>query len=145
MTDRPVRASSPPWGHDARPPVFLAGTVGGAGRGALAAELAHVGADLADVARALSAVVERLGAIAERAENQLAEPTKRALMGGVVTPEPQALLSVRTLADRLSVDPKTVRRWREAGTLPPAIAVAGVLRWRAEAIDAWLLEREEQG
>ena len=62
----------------------------------------------------------------------------QALMDGMV---PGRLLSVRNLAALLDVDAKTVRRWREAGKLPPALEISGVVRWRPEDIDAWLEEQ----
>ena len=57
---------------------------------------------------------------------------------------PERLLSVRDLADRLGVDPKTVRRWRRDRVLPEALEIAGVIRWRREVVDQWILDREAQ-
>ena len=55
----------------------------------------------------------------------------------------EPLLSVSDLAERLSVSPRTIREWRRQGTLPPAIELAGsIVRWRAEAFETWLDERE---
>lgn len=55
-----------------------------------------------------------------------------------VEPGREALLSVRDVSARLQVDQKTVRRWRKEGKLPPAVTIAGVVRWRPEAIESWL-------
>ena len=74
----------------------------------------------------------------EMEDIQLAACGERALMSGMI---PGRLLSVRNLADFLDVDEKTVRRWREAGKLPPALEISGVVRWRPEDIDAWLEEQ----
>jgi len=48
------------------------------------------------------------------------------------------LLRVRDLAELLQVDERTIRRWRDERRLPEPVVIAGVLRWRAEDIDAWL-------
>ena len=52
-------------------------------------------------------------------------------------------VTVRDVAERLQVDTKTVRRWREEGKLPRALSVGGVVRWRPEAIDEWIAAQEE--
>lgn len=57
---------------------------------------------------------------------------------------PSQLLSVSAVADRLSVDAKTIRRWRSEKRLPPAVGIGGVIRWRSEAIEEWILSMEEQ-
>lgn len=57
--------------------------------------------------------------------------------------EPARLLTVGDLALRLQVGARTIRRWRERGLLPPAVEVAGVVRWRPAAIEAWIAAREE--
>ena len=54
----------------------------------------------------------------------------------------ERLLSVQDLADRLAVDARTVRRWRRDRVLPEALEIAGVIRWRPETIDAWLVQQE---
>lgn len=70
---------------------------------------------------------------------QLAVTDERALMDGMAS---RRLFSVRNLADFLDVDEKTVRRWREAGKLPPALEVGGIVRWRPEVVSRWLEEQE---
>ena len=57
--------------------------------------------------------------------------------------QPGRLLDVAGLAEVLCVAPRTVRRWRGSGKLPPAIDVGGLLRWRREDVDRWLEERRE--
>ncbi len=56
--------------------------------------------------------------------------------------QPMTMLTVPRLAELLAVDPRTIRRWRSAGHLPPALSVGGVIRWRAEVIDQWIADRE---
>jgi predicted DNA-binding transcriptional regulator AlpA len=57
------------------------------------------------------------------------------------------LLSLQSIAKRLDVDPKTVRRWVAAGQfprpldLPPASGKEPIQRWPAVAVDAWILSR----
>jgi predicted site-specific integrase-resolvase len=51
---------------------------------------------------------------------------------------------VNDVASQLSVGPRTVRRWRAEGRLPPAVEVAGIVRWRPEAIERWLAEQQER-
>lgn len=56
---------------------------------------------------------------------------------------PAQLLSVAQVAHKLGVSEPTIRRWRRGRVLPPAVEVAGIVRWRAEAIEKWIAEREE--
>lgn len=56
---------------------------------------------------------------------------------------PPKLLSVADLANFLAVDPRTVRRWRTSGELPPAVQLGGVVRWEIEDIEHWLERRKE--
>ena len=55
----------------------------------------------------------------------------------------EPLLTVRDVAKRLQVNEKTVRRWREEKRLPPALVVAGIVRWRADDIDDWIAQTVE--
>jgi excisionase family DNA binding protein len=51
------------------------------------------------------------------------------------------LLTTREVADRLALSPATVlRRWR-AGELPGFRLASNVLRFDADELDAWLLDR----
>ena len=50
-----------------------------------------------------------------------------------------ALLNVRSLAAMLSVSVPTIWRMRDAGKLPPAIALTSqCVRWRRDAVLAWI-------
>ena len=107
--------------------------------------------------RRASAVFRELGEaleeLAAEAQNQLAAGPERALMCDVVEAPAAArstspavlgrLLSVEDVALLLSVKTRTVRRWRAEGKLPAAIAISGIVRWRAEVIEAWIADREE--
>jgi predicted DNA-binding transcriptional regulator AlpA len=79
---------------------------------------------------------------------QVAREVGAALVGELrtlATPVPPALpelLTVPDVARLVKVEAKTVRPWRTDGLLPEAICIGGVLRWRREAIEAWLQERE---
>ena len=109
----------------------------GATRRDVAARVARVAALLAEAADGLAALANDL----EQAEVPLAESRAARLMSDV-EPHPAPLLDAHALGELLNVDARTVRRWRTAGTLPPAIEIGGVLRWRPEVVDRWLQERE---
>lgn len=55
-----------------------------------------------------------------------------------------ALLTTEQVAERLAVDPRTVRRWALDKVLP-AIDLGSVYRFEPEAIEAWLEERRSGG
>lgn len=61
------------------------------------------------------------------------------------TPTPAPLWSINDLADHLNVKVSTVRSWRTAGDGPPAIRVAGSIRWRQADVHAWLDANVERG
>jgi len=90
---------------------------------------------------------EILGDLAETGDIQLAAGAGASLMEPV-TPVPDQpspgtdLLSVDDRAETLQVSPRTIRRWRSEGKLPPALEFSGVLRWRREAVERWIAERE---
>ena len=106
------------------------------------------------------ALAEEHARLAAEGQVQLAVPGERALMSLVPAtatepvpaapferPDPrefERLLSVQDLADRLAVDARTVRRWRRDRVLPEALEIAGVIRWRREVVDQWILDREAQ-
>jgi excisionase family DNA binding protein len=54
----------------------------------------------------------------------------------------RSLLSVEDLASQLAVSPSTIRRWRRAKLLPEGVVLGGLVRWRPDAIDAWLQEQD---
>jgi excisionase family DNA binding protein len=47
------------------------------------------------------------------------------------------------LAERLSVPVKTVYAWRYKRQGPPGISVGRYIRFRPEAVEIWLRERED--
>ena len=80
------------------------------------------------------------------ARTQLDDDGDQRLMDGMPSaPDSGRLLGVRELAERLAVNPRTVRRWREQGRLPRAIEMGGVVRWRQEDIDQWLSTPTSKG
>lgn len=111
---------------------------------------------LANLHRQMAQVLESLS---RDVQNQLAVPREPRHMERVPEAEantvetknadpkksaPRVLLGEPELAELLAVDVATIRRWRRAGELPPAVEIGGTLRWRADAIDAWLKSREVQ-
>ena len=107
----------------------------------------HPGAVLARVAERVAELAEDLQDLAEALANQLDGSAAASPVGGVNSnPTTDArrasFLTVRDVAERLQVDPKTVRRWRQEERLPTPVTFGGVIRWRPEAIDAWLEEQE---
>ena len=107
----------------------------------------HPAATLARVADALLELGEDLQELAHSLANRLDECPQQSDVGGVETaietaPKRRPFLTVRDVAERLQVDQKTVRRWRQEGRLPSPITLGGVIRWRPEAIEAWLDEQE---
>ena len=52
------------------------------------------------------------------------------------------LLTARQVSERLNVSLTTVMRWTKAGEIPVIRMPTGTLRYRPEAIDAWLIERD---
>jgi len=57
-----------------------------------------------------------------------------------VTEPPAALLTARQLSELLGVSAETVLRWTRRGRLPGFRLPGGALRYRPDAIDAWLDE-----
>jgi excisionase family DNA binding protein len=72
------------------------------------------------------------GDLARQAQNQVAAGSEQSDITRV------KLLTASDLAERLSVDVRTIRRWRTDGRLPGALEVGGCIRWRREDIDAWI-------
>lgn len=68
-------------------------------------------------------------------------PTAAALVKRPVVPE-DGLWGIEKLAEYLGVPKFTIYGWRKTGYGPPAIKVGKHLRWRAQAVHAWLRERE---
>jgi excisionase family DNA binding protein len=55
------------------------------------------------------------------------------------------LLTIKQVADRLTVSVGCLRAWRIRGEGPPAIRVGSALRWDEREVDAWLNARRESG
>lgn len=55
---------------------------------------------------------------------------------------PRTLLSTAALAAELDIHPGTLANWRVTGGGPPFIRVGGAIRYRREAVDAWMRDRE---
>jgi excisionase family DNA binding protein len=53
------------------------------------------------------------------------------------------LLTIKQLAERLTVSVGCVRAWRIRGEGPPAIRIGSALRWDEREVDAWLNARRE--
>ena len=51
------------------------------------------------------------------------------------------LLTARDLAELLGVSAETVLRWTRRGELPAIRLPGGAIRYREDALDAWLAER----
>jgi len=54
--------------------------------------------------------------------------------------EPAALLDVRAVAALLHCSPRHVYRLADSGHMPPPVRLGALVRWRREAIDAWIAE-----
>jgi len=63
----------------------------------------------------------------------------------MATPAGKELLTPAQAAEYLKVHRNTLLRWRKAGTGPPAIQMGRQWRYRREALDRWLAEREMAG
>lgn len=55
------------------------------------------------------------------------------------TPSP-LLVDAREVARLLDVSLASIWRWRSAGKLPAPIRIGATLRWRRDAIEAWVNE-----
>lgn len=51
------------------------------------------------------------------------------------------LLTARAVADLLGVSSETILRWQRCGQLPAFKLPGGAIRFREDALDAWLEER----
>jgi excisionase family DNA binding protein len=58
-------------------------------------------------------------------------------------PGDDVLLTESEVAGMLRVSPRTVRRWRNEGTGPPALRVGRRIRYRRSAVEAWLDRRDQ--
>jgi excisionase family DNA binding protein len=55
------------------------------------------------------------------------------------------LLTAREVAELLGVSTETVLRWTRRGELPAIRLPGGAIRYRADALDGWLMERTTLG
>lgn len=53
-------------------------------------------------------------------------------------PESAALWTAKQVAAWLQISQRTLWRMRSAGQLPDPLRVGGTVRWRKDALDAWL-------
>jgi excisionase family DNA binding protein len=106
---------------------------------ALAQALERLAAD----ARTLAGTCEELLAVlptpslmdnVDAATNPRCKTTRR--------PAPGALLTPRELAAMLQVDARTLRSLRHAGSVPKPVMIGRLPRWRRDAIQAWLNNKE---
>ena len=98
------------------------------------------------VGELLNELADAFEDLAHEAEIQLDEQGGLERVSGSVeatleTQRKAPLLAATDIAKRLSVDPKTVRRWRTQGELPPAIEIGGVVRWHDDDIEDWMRTR----
>jgi len=49
------------------------------------------------------------------------------------------LLTVKTVAQRLSLSPRQVWRLTRAGTIPQPVRLASSVRWRSADIEQWII------
>jgi excisionase family DNA binding protein len=56
-------------------------------------------------------------------------------------PSDDVLLTEAEVAEMLRVSQRTVRRWRNEGSGPPALRVGRRIRYRRSAVEAWLDRR----
>ena len=61
------------------------------------------------------------------------------------TERPPTLLTIKQVAERLTVSVGCLRAWRIRGYGPPAIRIGSALRWDEREVDAWLDARRESG
>jgi excisionase family DNA binding protein len=55
------------------------------------------------------------------------------------------LLTAREVAELLGVSAETVLRWTRRGMLPAIRLPSGAIRFREDALDAWMVERATPG
>jgi len=117
----------------------------GRAAGTVAAQEPH-SATIPELLRRQAALFAEAAEISRQiADIQLAASGDQSVMGHMQTEPPitqSPMLSVVDVAELCQVDPKTIRRWRKAGTLPRGVVLGGIVRWRASAIEDWLLAQE---
>ena len=58
-------------------------------------------------------------------------------------PADDVLLTEAEVAEMLRVSQRTVRRWRNEGTGPPALRIGRRIRYRRSAVETWLDRRDQ--
>jgi prophage regulatory protein len=56
-----------------------------------------------------------------------------------------SLITAKELAALLQVSTRTVWRLRKAGEIPEPLRIGGMVRWRLDAVHAWLSEKRPSG
>jgi len=51
------------------------------------------------------------------------------------------LLTVKQVAEKLGVAPKTIRAWRQGGKIPATILPGGRLRFSERVVNSWIEHR----
>jgi predicted DNA-binding transcriptional regulator AlpA len=51
------------------------------------------------------------------------------------------MLKTRAVADRFGVNPRTIRRWAEAGAIPRPLVIGRTPLWEGAAIEAFIRQR----
>ena len=82
--------------------------------------------------------------ILERA-SRLGDVMKKTMGQSYSTERPPTLLTIKQVAERLTVSVGCLRAWRIRGYGPPAIRIGSALRWDEREVDAWLDARRESG
>lgn len=54
------------------------------------------------------------------------------------------LLTTDDLATMVGVEPRTIERWRKAGTGPPFMLFGRTIRYHPARVQAWMLAREQR-
>lgn len=65
----------------------------------------------------------------------------RAKQDIAVSTNPDALLTVETVAALVGCRPDTVRKWVAEGRFPQPIRLGRAVRWRAEVVNGWMRAR----
>jgi excisionase family DNA binding protein len=58
-----------------------------------------------------------------------------------VSTNPDALLTVETVAELIACKPDTLRKWVSAGRFPQPLHMGRAIRWRAQVVNEWMRSR----
>lgn len=56
----------------------------------------------------------------------------------------ERMLAPEEVSDLLSIEQRTLRSWRQAGTGPPAIRMGKYVRYPAAELEKWIAERTSE-